>query len=144
MNGKLILCLLAGSALSLLSTLQLQTASQSKEDKSPAMKTDQKESPFACNVKALNAEQRKRWLALLGHLSQLKQEVSQLPDGYAFRFPAESEVIQELAEFVAYERLCCPFFDFELKLERENGPFWLSLRGREGVKEFIRSEFRIS
>lgn len=101
------------------------------------------ESPFACNVAALNAEQRQRYMALIKKLSIRKQEVRELADGYAFRFSSESTTIQELAEFIIYERLCCPFFDFDLTVEREAGPAWLRLRGREGVKEFIRIEFGI-
>ena len=34
-----------------------------------------------------------------------------------------------------------PFFDLDLSIEREGGPLRLTLSGREGVKEFIRSEF---
>jgi hypothetical protein len=102
-----------------------------------------KESPFACNVAGMNAEQRQRYTVLIKKLQISKQEVRELPDGYAFRFPAESSTIQDLAEFIVYERLCCPFFDFDLAIEREGGPAWLRLRGREGVKDFIRVEFGI-
>ncbi len=100
-----------------------------------------RESPFACNVKALDRAQRERWMELIQKLGAARQEVRELPDGYAFRFPADSKTVLEVAEFIGYERLCCPFFDFELAVEREGGPLWLRLRGREGVKDFIRSEF---
>jgi hypothetical protein len=103
----------------------------------------ERESPFACNAAALNTEDRKRWLALLKKLAEEKQEVRELPDGYAFRFAAETSRIEELAEFISYERLCCPFFELELKSEREVGPLWLKLAGRGGVKQFIRSEFKL-
>ena len=102
-----------------------------------------RESPFACNVSGISAEQRPRYMALAKKLESTKQAVRELPDGYAIRFSVESSTIQDLAEFISYERLCCPFFDLELVVEREGGPAWLRLRGREGVKEFIRSEFGI-
>ncbi|MCI0391086.1 MAG: hypothetical protein MOB07_20255 [Acidobacteria bacterium] len=101
------------------------------------------ESPFACNIAALNAEQRRRQGILLKQLSAARQEVRELQDGYAFRFAASSQMLVDVTEFVINERLCCPFFDFELAIEREGGPLWLRLRGREGVKEFIRSEMNI-
>jgi hypothetical protein len=101
------------------------------------------ESPFVCNVAGLNAEQRQRYIALIKKLKIRKQEVRELADGYAFRFSSDTATIQDLAEFIIYERLCCPFFDFDLVVEREGGPAWLRLRGREGVKEFIRIEFGI-
>ncbi|MGI9167336.1 MAG: hypothetical protein ACR2G5_13325 [Pyrinomonadaceae bacterium] len=44
------------------------------------------------------------------------------------------------AEFIALERLCCPFFGFAVEVEREGGAVWLILTGREGVKPFIIAE----
>jgi len=102
-----------------------------------------RESPFACNVAGISAEQRPRYMALAKKLATTKQEVRELADGYAIRFSVEASTIQDLAEFITYERLCCPFFDLEMVVEREGGPAWLRLRGREGVKEFIRIEFGI-
>jgi hypothetical protein len=71
------------------------------------------------------------------------KEVRDLPDGYAFRFPADQATILLVSEFIARERLCCPFFRFELIAEQEDGPLWLRLRGREGVKELIKAELGI-
>ena len=102
------------------------------------------ESPFACDMNALSAEQRQRHGVLLGKLNAARKEVRELPDGYSIRFEAAPQLFQELAEFVVYERSCCPFFDLELALERENGPLWLRMRGRTGVKEFIRSELNLA
>lgn len=103
----------------------------------------QQESSFACNMLALDAEQRNRHEALVHSLRVWQSEIRELPNGYAFRFSNATTMIRDLAEFISNERLCCPFFDFELKLERENGPLWLSITGREGVKPFIRMEFGI-
>jgi hypothetical protein len=102
------------------------------------------ESPFACDMNALSAAQRQRHGELLGKVSAAQQEVRELPDGYSIRFEAQPQIFQELAEFVIYERLCCPFFDLELIVEREKGPLWLRMRGRTGVKEFIRSELNLT
>jgi hypothetical protein len=101
------------------------------------------ESPFACNMLALDAEGRKRHKAVSALMRTAVKEVQDLPDGYAFRFPAEQATILLLSEFIARERLCCPFFRFELIAEQEDGPLWLRLRGREGVKEFIKAELGI-
>ena len=100
-----------------------------------------KESPFACNMAVLTAEQRTRTFSLLDKLKTKIQEVDELPDGFALRFQTDAEMVKDVAEFITYERLCCPFFDFELVVEREGGPLWLRLKGREGVKDFIRMEF---
>ena len=99
------------------------------------------ETPFACNSKAMNEAQRERYGILTKELAEKRREVRELSDGYAVRFEPELQMISDIGEFIGYERLCCPFFDLELIAERENGALRLNLRGREGVKKFIRHEF---
>ncbi len=104
-------------------------------------KTEENELPFACNMKAMTAEQRQRYNELTKRLQIAGQEVKELPDGFAFRLPGDSTTVQEAAEWISYERLCCPFFDFGIDVNRNNGAVWLRLGGREGIKPFIKSEF---
>ena len=101
------------------------------------------ESPFACDMNALTSEQRIRHGNLAAQLIPAVVEYKELPDGYAARFQPGSELILTIAEFVMLERLCCPFFELELKIEKERGPLWLKITGREGVKPFIQAEFGI-
>lgn len=101
------------------------------------------ETVFACQMNALDAGQRGRYNTITRTLKDARQELRELEDGYAFRFKAESQLIQDAAEFIAYERLFCPFFDFELFVENASDSFWLRLRGQEGIRKFIRSEFNI-
>ena len=99
----------------------------------------QSESPFACDTMALSPQERKRHFQELGPtLRSLRKSVRELPDGYEFEFPADPKTFQLLAEWAIQERSCCPFFDIDLRLEREGGSFWLRLSGREGTKDFIR------
>lgn len=100
------------------------------------------ESPFACNRLALTPEQRRRHFDELSPaLRELKTGMRELPNGYEFSFPSDIKTYQLLAEWVAGERACCPFFDIDLGSERENGPLTLRLTGREGTKQFIQSDF---
>jgi hypothetical protein len=46
----------------------------------------------------------------------------------------------KVAEFIANERLCCPFFGFTVEVEPQGGALWLHLTGRDGVKSFIQAE----
>ena len=89
---------------------------------------------------ALSDEQRKRILVLVKQFRAAGQEVRELPDGYALRLPAESVMIKDVAEWITLERLCCPFFRFEMEVEQEGGAMWVRLTGREGVKEFTKLE----
>jgi hypothetical protein len=100
-----------------------------------------KESPLACDRMALSDEERKRHFDELGPmLRKLKKSVRELPSGYEFEFPGDRATVQLVEEWVAQERACCPFFDINVRLEREGGSMWMSLTGREGVKEFIQAD----
>ena len=102
------------------------------------------ESSFVCNMNALSPAQRERYKEVIGNLNENRLTIKELADGYAFRYKADAQLIQEAAEFIVYERLCCPFFDFELAVEQDSNRVWLQLRGQEGIKEFIRYEFNIT
>jgi len=55
----------------------------------------------------------------------------------------ETDTFRNAAEFITLERLCCPFFEFELIAEKADGSMWLRLKGGDGVKDFIKIEFDI-
>ena len=98
-------------------------------------------SPFACNRLALTPTQRHRHFEELGPLLRsMKKSVREMPDGYDFEFPANPATVQLVAEWAAGERLCCPFFEIQLRMEPEGGPLWLRLTGRSGTKEFIKMD----
>jgi len=100
------------------------------------------ESPFACDRAALTPHARKRHFDERGPALKVRvKSIRELNDGYAFEFPHDTETFQLVSEWVAGERLCCPFFDIDVHVEREHGHLWLRLTGREGVKQFIRSDF---
>jgi hypothetical protein len=106
----------------------------------PSVKSKQ-ESPLACNAFALSPEQMNRHFNELGPaLRALKKSVREFDDGYEFEFPADAATLQLLAEWTIQERMCCPFFDINLRLERDGGPLWLRLTGTKGTKEFIKME----
>jgi len=99
-----------------------------------------KESPFACDMSAFDPSVRKQHMEAIREIFGAVEEIRELPDGYAFRLPVESAWVMKAADFIAKERLCCPFFGFGLQLEPEGRALWLSLTGREGVKPFIMAE----
>ena len=102
-----------------------------------------RQSPFACDRMALSAEARKRHFDELGPALRTKvQDVRELPNGFEFGFPPDGPTVQLVSEWAAGEHWCCPFFDIDLRWEREGGGFWLRLTGREGVKQFIQADFK--
>jgi len=92
---------------------------------------------------ALTADQRTRHNELATQLRPAVVEFKELPDGYAARFLPDGRIVPAIAEFITLERLCCPCFTLTLECEKEGGPLWLKITGREGVKPFIRVEFSI-
>jgi len=98
------------------------------------------ESPFACNMLAIKSDQRQQHIATAGQLFRAVKSIRELPNGYAFHLPDESDILNLVTEFISLERLCCPFFGFTIEIEPEGGAVWLQLTGREGVKPFIRAE----
>ena len=95
---------------------------------------------FACDMSAIDAADRPKHLATIEALFGSVREMAELPHGYAFRLRDESNAWELATDFVTLERLCCPFFDFDLRIERQTNSIYLSLTGREGVKPFIIAE----
>jgi hypothetical protein len=106
--------------------------------KQPEKTMNTQETKFYCNPSALNKDERARYSELTKKLKAENAGVEELANGYSLRFPANAQTIRDAAEFVTYERLCCPFLDFQVDVAGENVA--LRLTGEEGVKEFIKAE----
>ena len=98
---------------------------------------------FVCNIDALDRSQRTGYLSLVKELNTSRTDVKEIDSGYSFCYELSTDNIMKVAEFITYERLCCPFFDFEVLVMNQLKQLWLTLRGDEGVREFIRYEFDI-
>jgi hypothetical protein len=98
---------------------------------------------FYCNVKALHSSERASHKLLTEKLIAVRTEIVEMDRGYEFQFSPSSVTLAELANWVAAEGKCCPFFDFHIDLEREGKLLCLRLTGEEGIKAFIRAEFQV-
>lgn len=98
------------------------------------------ETLFACDMSAIPPEERGQHIAAIEAVFGAVEEVRELADGYSFRLANETALLLRIADFLARERLCCPFFGFDLRIEPEGGAVWLSLTGRDGIKPFIQAE----
>lgn len=98
-----------------------------------------REVPMACTLGG--REQRERREELARDIFSGRLATEELDDGYVFVFPGEAAWAERLVEFVVFERVCCPFFSFELLFGPDGGPISLGVRGPEGAKEFAREEF---
>lgn len=94
---------------------------------------------LACDLTAIPADVREEHILTSPQLFGMAQEVQDLSNGFAIRFLNETGNFMSIAKFIENERLCCPFFNFGLELEPNNGPIWLKLTGAEGVKEILQT-----
>jgi len=76
-------------------------------------------SPFVCNMHAIAAAQREQHIATAVRVFRAVQTIQELPNGYAFRLPNETTLLMQAVEFIANERLCCPFFSLAVEIEPE-------------------------
>ena len=114
-------------------------APQASERKKHVATTQTK---FFCNTKALNPAERARHKQLGDKLNGARKAIVETERGYEFQFNPQDISIGELAEWVVAESKCCPFFDFHIDLEEKGSLLCLRLTGEEGIKAFIRAEFR--
>ena len=96
-------------------------------------------SPIACDMSVLSPSQREMHISVSRDLFSSLKQIRELSHGYGFRLEGSNAIVKA-AEFISLERLCCPFLNFSLEVEAENGSVWLNLSGREGVKAFVREE----
>ena len=101
------------------------------------------QSKFYCNIKALTPEERARHKQLGEKMNVARKEIVETANGYEFQYSPTGVSLAELAEWVAAESKCCPFFDFHIDVEREGKLLCLRLTGEQGIKTFIRGEFAI-
>src|SRR5919109_489814 len=94
---------------------------------------------LACDLTAIPPSDREEHIVSAPQLFQTVQDVQELPNGYAFRFLNEPGKFMAIAKYIENERLCCPFFSFELEIKPNGGALWLRLTGGEGVKELLKS-----
>ena len=54
-------------------------------------------------------------------------------DGYS----GGGVIDDDVGEFIARERLCCPFFQFDLEGKPDNGPVRLKFTGDDSVQQYV-------
>jgi hypothetical protein len=96
---------------------------------------------LACDLTALPPGGKERLAALSEDLFGRAQQARSLPDGLELGYQqASAGTIAQLAEFIALDRLCCPFIRHGLFVEPDTGSTWLHLSGGDGVKRVIASD----
>lgn len=86
-------------------------------------------------MKALTPAEHTRHAARGDRLKAAVIKAVEVEGGYRLTLRADFPT-SDLLQRVEAELRCCPFLDFDVRLDGDNGPRSLQLTGRDGVKEF--------
>ncbi len=94
--------------------------------------------PIACDFTAIEKEEREIHKQNSEEVFESVVDWQEVADGYTFQLPTQTDIIEKAGAFIARERLCCPFFTFNLEVTPNRGPVWLTMTGNEEVKSYIK------
>ena len=97
-----------------------------------------RETPLSC--KLTTPELRERKATVIASLKKQVMEKKELRNGYAYKFAGSDNTVDEIANFIKTERMCCDFFTFNMSVRGDKSEAWLEITGPKGAKEFITSE----
>lgn len=98
---------------------------------------------FACNVKAIPATLRPRYLALVERVRRAIMDRKELAHGYRYSLTPGALTPAELGEWMGYERQCCPFLSLTLTLQPGIPGQAVTLSGMKGIKGLLDVEFPV-
>jgi hypothetical protein len=82
-------------------------------------------SPLTCNINGIPPQERERYGQVVETLLHAIQKRQELPDGFAFEMDTKHIGTADLTEWIALERRCCPFSEFEVVRTRQDETLWL-------------------
>jgi hypothetical protein len=120
-----------------------QTQAKAKTSQSSTLCADDceamnKKRLLSCKLTTPEIRQRKD--TVIKSLKTQILEKKELENGFTYKFTGTDKMVDELAEFVKTERVCCDFFVFNLSISGDKSEAWLEITGPKGAKDFIRTE----
>jgi hypothetical protein len=96
--------------------------------------------PIACQLGVFSAEERQRYHALRRRIEAAVIRIVEVENGYVFHLPDDDAMPATVAEWIALERRCCPFFEFTVSFGGSDRSIRVALTGSPEVKQFLKSE----
>ncbi len=96
--------------------------------------------PVACQLNVFSPEERQRYEAARKQIEAAVIRVVEIDDGYLFHLPDDDAMLATVAEWIALERRCCPFFEFTVTVGGSDASIQVALTGSPEVKQFLESE----
>jgi hypothetical protein len=95
--------------------------------------------PIACTL--TDAQLHERRQAIMAAFSTMQVCTTELPDGFAFTFPATTEARLQAAQLVDMERQCCRFLTFKIVVGAARAGMRLEVTGPMEAKKVIGEYF---
>ncbi len=96
---------------------------------------------IACQLGVFSAEERRRYEMVRAQIHADITRIVEVENGYVFHLPDDDATLTTLAEWIALERRCCPFFEFTVSVGGSEPSILVALTGSPEVKQFLESEF---
>ena len=95
--------------------------------------------PAVCTISEERAEERTDWMrsALLPAYAGAEER----EDGVTVRFEGATDTLRHVARFVAEEKECCAFADYNVEVTPPYEETRLTITGPEGTKDVFAHEF---
>lgn len=119
-------------------TLWTQAFTVTLAEQSPSGRASEEER-IACKLTDRQRLERKKMAEK--KIMPFVEERVELEAGVELYFSRQAGRLADLAEFVELESECCPFLDFEIRVEPRQGRMTLRVTGPEGTQEFLRAGF---
>jgi hypothetical protein len=96
---------------------------------------------IACNLNAIKGGERQRYTDLMTRLRAAIRQREDHADGCAYKLDSGRVSLVEVAEWMAMERLCCPFLTLQLSVSGDREDWLLTLTGPPGAKVILDATF---
>lgn len=96
--------------------------------------------PLACQLEVFSADERRRYHAARAEIDAAVTHIVEKDNGYEFQLPGDDTMLARVAEWIALERRCCPFFDFTVAIGGSDSSIGVALTGSPEVKRFLATE----
>jgi len=96
--------------------------------------------PIACQLNVFSPEERQRYQTVRKRIEAAVIRIVEVENGYVFHLPDDDAMLATVAEWIALERRCCPFFEFTVSVGGSDPSIRVALTGSPEVKQFLNSE----
>ena len=96
--------------------------------------------PIACQLNVFSAEESQRYQTVRKQIEAAVIRIVEIDDGYVLHLPDDDAMLAVVADWVALERRCCPFFEFNVSVGGSDSSIRVALTGSPEVKQFLELE----